>query len=411
MRPLLLRVAGWVLLSIIGSFVAMFVLSPPPEPPIMEHLLGVGLRAMHDDLAAAEPGERESVLERWRSRVDYPLSLAPNDDPRLTQASLVPMPGGLSIRIPIDAELVVVGPLPFKFVRDGRMAVRAAAVAGISLLASLVVVWPITRRLAALERASVALQGGALDTRVPVVGNDVFGRVGLAFNTMAAALERRMRDREEILEAVAHEVGTPLARMAFQLELLAEATGEATVLARVAQVRAEIAELDQLTEELTTWIRLDGQEVARKQLDIRTLAAEAIDRSGGDARVRVRLVTDAERAMAEGDTVWVRRAIENVVRNARHYARSEATVRVEVGDGQVRVVVDDDGPGVPEADRERIFDPFTRLEHSRNRAAGGVGLGLAIVRRVIDRHRGHVEVDRSPLGGARFILAFPTEIP
>jgi two-component system sensor histidine kinase RstB len=409
MRPLLLRVAGWVALSIIGSFVALFVLTPPPQPPMVAHLLGAGLGALRDDLIAAEPAEREAVLARWGARVDFPLALAQSGDPALIEPAMTPMPGGLGIRIPLDAEqLLVVGPLPFQFERDGRLAIfHAAAVAAISLLASLVVVWPISRRLAALERASAALRAGALDTRVPVDGNDLIGRVGLAFNTMASALERRMRDREEILEAVAHEVGTPLARIAFQLELLAQATQEDAVLARVEQVRVELGELDQLTTELISWIRLDGQQPARSPLDVCLLAAEAIARSGEDERVHVRLVCGPEPPCAAGDVVWVRRAIENIVRNARRYAHSEAVVTIETVGEEIRIFVDDDGPGIPEDDRERIFDPFTRLDQSRDRAAGGVGLGLAIVRRVMDRHRGRVEVSRSTLGGARFVLVFP----
>jgi two-component system, OmpR family, sensor histidine kinase RstB len=110
---------------------------------------------------------------------------------------------------------------------------------------------------------------------------------------------------------------------------------------------------------------------------------------------------------AAGSVRHLRRAISNIVRNAQRYARSAITLDVQVDESGCRVVIDDDGPGIPVADRERLFLPFTRLDQDRNRQTGGHGLGLAIVHRVLQAHRGNAQIADSPLGGARFVLWWP----
>ena len=100
-------------------------------------------------------------------------------------------------------------------------------------------------------------------------------------------------------------------------------------------------------------------------------------------------------------------AVTNLLRNAIKYAKTKIAVSTEVVDGRIRVYVDDDGIGIPAEERQRVFFAFTRLDRSRDRATGGYGLGLAIVRLVLEQHGGKVTADESPLGGARFTLEWP----
>jgi signal transduction histidine kinase len=102
------------------------------------------------------------------------------------------------------------------------------------------------------------------------------------------------------------------------------------------------------------------------------------------------------------------RALSNLVDNAARYATSAVQITLSSYDGTVSVIVDDDGPGIPADDRERVFERFTRLDDSRARHKGGSGLGLAVVRSIVTRHHGRIRVDDSPLGGARFVAEFPT---
>jgi signal transduction histidine kinase len=99
--------------------------------------------------------------------------------------------------------------------------------------------------------------------------------------------------------------------------------------------------------------------------------------------------------------------VRNLVDNAQRHAASQVAVTLRREGDELELIVEDDGPGIPEADRERVFDRFTRLDEARGRAAGGAGLGLAVVRRVVEQHGGTVSVTESPLSGARFVVTLP----
>jgi signal transduction histidine kinase len=116
---------------------------------------------------------------------------------------------------------------------------------------------------------------------------------------------------------------------------------------------------------------------------------------------------DADPPVVRGNADRLSRAIGNVVDNAAHYATGTVCIAVGRRDDALRVTVDDDGPGVPPADRERIFERFTRLDHGRARPEGGTGLGLAVVRSIVAEHDGRVWADDSPLGGARIVIELP----
>ncbi|MGB1465512.1 MAG: sensor histidine kinase, partial [Alcanivorax nanhaiticus] len=109
----------------------------------------------------------------------------------------------------------------------------------------------------------------------------------------------------------------------------------------------------------------------------------------------------------EADERYLHRVLQNLVTNALRYAGSSIVMRIESGDSQVVIHVDDNGPGIPEHERERVFKPFARLDKSRHRASGGYGLGLSIVKRIVDWHGGEIRVEESPEGGARFTVTLP----
>ena len=109
----------------------------------------------------------------------------------------------------------------------------------------------------------------------------------------------------------------------------------------------------------------------------------------------------------EAEERYLHRVLQNLVTNALRYAQSRIVMRVEESEDQVVIHVDDDGPGIPEHERERVFKPFARLDKSRHRASGGYGLGLSIVKRIVDWHGGEIRVDESPEGGARFTVTLP----
>jgi len=206
---------------------------------------------------------------------------------------------------------------------------------------------------------------------------------------------------------------TPLSRLEFGLAILrdtiSETVPDSAALARIDALGGDVEELNALVAELLTFgmleqaagaARLESLDVAPFLMAV-SPPAETLARCG--AKLRWEVDATVERVMAEPTSL--RRALSNLLQNAMRYTASSIVVRIETGQpGQWRLIVEDDGPGIPLQERARIFEPFYRLDRSRDRATGGFGLGLAIVHRVVERHGGQVWAEASALGGARFVI-------
>jgi signal transduction histidine kinase len=266
----------------------------------------------------------------------------------------------------------------------------------------------VDRDLRKVERASEALAVGEFGTRVA-------GRRGppneLAerFNAMAERIEELMRSRDELVQAVSHELGSPLSRLRFHMELLgnqpAEKRGD-----RLASMERELDALDGLVAELLHYVQTDDLELDRRVFDPAQGLTDLAELAGFEvaAERSVNVTVDLE----PGVTVFVDqrlflRAVENLLRNAVQHAESEVRLVLTQNGGQIRVAVHDDGPGIPEALREKVTIPFVRLDSDRGRKTGGVGLGLAIVSRIMHRHGGRLEIGTSDLGGAKLATIWP----
>lgn len=283
----------------------------------------------------------------------------------------------------------------------------------VGLAASPFIFVPLSRRLKRLEDTARSLSAGELESRAPLGGPT--HTLALALNTMAERTARVLESHEALLRAVAHELRTPTARIRFAVELLAGDADPAERRRRVDALDRDLAELDALIGELLSFARL-GVEVSgegRKVVDAAALIAEVLGEVG-DASATPALAVVAEEAGAgEGFAVEVearsfRRALRNLVLNAARFASARVEVRVWRQGDRVVIAVDDDGPGVPVAERRRIFDAFAVADPSRSRSAGGVGLGLAIVKRIVELHGGSVSCESAPLGGARLVSTWPT---
>jgi len=262
------------------------------------------------------------------------------------------------------------------------------------------VVRGLTRRLEALQQGVEAFGAGALGRRVPEGGRDEVAALAASFNRAAERIEGLVRSHQSLLANASHELRSPLARLKMALAMLDEApTAQQPRLRR--EIEANIAELDALVEEVLLSSRLDarGDVVQREPVELLGLAAEEAARTGaGVAGVPLTV---------RGDDRLLRRALRNLLENARRYGDGGA-VEVHVGrsGAQAEVSVEDRGPGVPEAYRERIFEAFFRLPGHAEKA-GGVGLGLALVRQIAERHGGSVRCEARAGGGSRFVLALP----
>jgi len=289
---------------------------------------------------------------------------------------------------------------------------------GLSLIGLTVylLVRQLEQRLSVLESAATRIAGGHLETRVPDVGSDSVGRLAAAFNGMAKQLQRLLRVQREMVSAVAHELRTPVARLRFGLEMAADAGDEQARRKHLQGMDGDIDDLDALVDEMLVYSRLErGSPTLQFQpVDLRALVTQVI---GELAPLRADILVFQGDCLtlpdgncwAEAEPQYLRRALINLVSNAMRHARGQVRVCFAIDAQTARLEVDDDGPGVPEADWERVFTPFLRLDDSRTRASGGHGLGLSIVRRIIYWHGGRAQVGHGELGGARFSLVWPRQ--
>ncbi len=287
---------------------------------------------------------------------------------------------------------------------------------GLSLIGLTVylLVRQLEQRLSVLEGAATRIAAGNLETRVPDVGTDSVGRLAAAFNGMARHLQRLLAVQREMVSAVAHELRTPVARLRFGLEMSAEAQTDEARRKYLEGMDGDIDDLDALVDEMLVYSRLErgSPTLHFLQVDLGGLVDQVIGELAplrADVSVsRGECTTAADGSCwAEAEPQYLRRALSNLITNAMRHAESRVQVSFTIDGQTVRLEVDDDGPGVPEADWEKVFPPFLRLDDSRTRASGGHGLGLSIVRRIIYWHGGRSQLGHSDLGGARFSLVWP----
>jgi len=237
------------------------------------------------------------------------------------------------------------------------------------------VVRRVTRRLEKLKASVDALGAGELSARVTIEGRDEVAQLATSFNRAAAQIEVLLGAHKALLANASHELRTPLARIRMAVELMKESADPL----RRAGLERDIAELDALIEEILLASRLDSMQehAALEQVDLLGLAAEECARYE-EADL------DGEPVSVHGDPRLLRRMIRNLLQNARQHGAPPIEMRVRNVDDGAEIRVCDHGAGVPEAERERVFEPFYR----RAGASVGAGLGLALVRQIARRHRG-----------------------
>lgn len=315
-----------------------------------------------------------------------------------------------------DDEALLVGPFIGFGSRDspeeGLIAMSIAV--SIVLFTAFLIVTPIVRRLGKLQTATRRLRDGDLGARADVHGGGAIANVSENINHMAAEIQRLLENQKQLLQAVSHEFRTPTARIRFALEMLDTSGSEADREKRLEDIDQNLVELDSLVDELLTYVRFDGTtpDLRTEPIDVRPVLDDIVDDAKilGDA-VEVTVVAhDDPNCTVVANRRYFRRVVENLVRNAIRHANSKVTVEYQNAGSTVLLLVHDDGEGVPKEHRNRVWEPFARLDDSRNRDSGGFGLGLAIVQRIIDWHGGaaHVE-DSKNLGGAMFVTTWPVE--
>jgi signal transduction histidine kinase len=315
-----------------------------------------------------------------------------------------------SIEIDGRLLLVVAASRLAEVVRSVDTIIRTSIV-GVPLLVALVgaVTWMATgRTLRPIERIRTRvdeLSAHTLDRRVPVPDtNDEVARLADTMNGMLARLEAASTRQHEFVSDASHELRSPVASIRAELEV-ALAHPAATSWRDVATgLLSETNRIERILENLLLLARLDETTAPAPQtVDVGHVMHEAAARVV-DVPIDVRVVDGLLVRGSESELASVAR---NLIDNAARHASSTVAVAATARNGSVVITVDDDGPGIPMTDRQRVFQRFTRLEHARSRTDGGVGLGLAVVDRIVRHHGGSVTVADSPTGGARLEVVLP----
>lgn len=369
----------------------------------------------------------EQVLSETNPHFAYPVSLMPVSDVSLDRIELQQLKEGEAILsfmengravvayAQLDNDRVLkVGPVgmfdPYPLVLMAVIALVALLLSGSGVYLS---VRMLEHRLQKVEQAASRIAAGHLSTRVRVEGDDFVARLARAFNTMAKQVQELLKTQQEMIHAVSHELRTPVARIRFGMQMIEDMVDDPFAQKQLKGIDNDIQELDELVDEILTYARL-GQETLHLHYERAAVMPLLNDVVNGLKVLKPELelaVTHLNPAAGDDADVEVRyfqRAVQNLVSNACRYAEAQVRVSCYVDSDSIRIDVEDDGPGVPEEDWERVFTPFSRLDDSRTRASGGYGLGLSIVRRITYWHQGGAMVDRSDeFGGARFSLIFP----
>ncbi|TCI00572.1 HAMP domain-containing protein [Roseococcus sp. SYP-B2431] len=273
-----------------------------------------------------------------------------------------------------------------------------------SVTAALLILWGVrrlTRPVADLAAAATRLGRDVNAPALPESGPAEIATAAAAFNTMAANIRRFVADRTQMLAAISHDLRTPITRLRLRAEFLEDEEQRAKMLADLAEMEAMIAST-------LAFARDDAANEPAASVDIASLARTVLDEAAdANPEHAAGIAFDGpEHLVMRVRPVALKRALSNLVGNALKYGDA-ARLALERRGESVVMLLDDAGPGIPEAMQEKVFQPFQRLEDSRNRETGGTGLGLTIARSILRAHGGEVSLHNRREGGLRVAIRLP----
>jgi two-component system osmolarity sensor histidine kinase EnvZ len=330
----------------------------------------------------------DQLIQAMQGRVDLPYRVVAADDPW----SL-----GIEVQLP-----------------DGVLAVNVPRKRLFSPTTYIFVMWMVGSSLVLLAVATVFLRNQVKSLRRLATAADSFGKgrpvpffkiegaveirqAAFAFLTMRDRIRRQIRQRTQMLAGVSHDLRTPLTRMKLALEILGNDPA-------VEELKSDVVEMERMVNGYLDFARGEGTEEL-VETDISLLLDDIVAAARRDGTVLS--ITEAPEFVIPVRPNALRRCIGNLISNARRYGNHVWLSGITVADG-IDIIIDDDGPGIPEADRDRVFRAFVRLDVSRNPVTGGVGLGLTIARDVARSHGGDVKLETSPQGGLRARVHLPS---
>jgi len=279
-------------------------------------------------------------------------------------------------------------------------------------LVVMVWLWPMTRDLRRLEYSTVRFGDRNWSFDPEIAPRSPVYPLAAAFRRMAARIEGLIGSHKDLSNALSHEIKTPLARMRFEIELARVATEREALLRHLDHLNLDVTELNAFVTATLEYAVLERAEVALNVAPhdftaIVPAVTESVKR-GTRPELTIQCEVSADAQAVVCDVHLFETALRNLLYNAIRHAHQQVRVTFERDGRQYRLCVDDDGPGIPEADRERVFGSFVQLGRPTGEKTG-FGLGLAIVKRIVEWHGGSAHVERSALGGARFVAEWRSQ--
>jgi two-component system sensor histidine kinase RstB len=378
------------------------------------------VRLACEDINAASPQDLERVLARIRGNFDFPVVLTAFEElplqervrlSRGAQVVLLVVGDELLLAGPVEnhGQVLLFGPLP-RLVGPSNWNRILSLVTVLLLAAAAIVVLlrPIHRRLRQLERAAISLSSGNLDTRVVEDPRSPLHSVATAINGLAQQTQSLLKTQQELMQAVSHEMKTPLSRLHFAIDLLESESDPQKIQERLEVMRTAADEMDEMVDSLLQYVRSDHprRNSPRWRVPLEPIVSDVFS---AEQMLHPQLQFELDPRVVSEDICVLSNAndltcvLANTVRNATRFAKTIIRVSAYQTTKGVVMDIDDDGPGIPTHLQSKVFQPFERLGDD----GGSAGLGLALVKRILKQHGGWAKTETNAMGGCRIRTYWP----
>lgn len=408
-------VLGWVLDQFLQTY------SPVPEVTQIERDL---LVVVEEYVRAVPPDQAQRAVQQLASSLQSDILLLPADDLAKSHLSRVIEGGDIAVVNTEEGDKLLYKAVPgvdqVLSLRRTKTELTRPPIYDVLLIVfygSIAVVvffwvWPLSRDLRRLEKQTRLIGNDQLPHPLQIGQRSTVYDLAQSFNRMSQRVRELLASHKDMTNAVSHELRTPLARMKFALEMAIHSQDPQRVNKELIGIRQDVAEMDALVNQLLSYAGFEqkDQSLDFQKGDLVWLVTHMVTRLRQVASTSsVAITVQDQLAGASVVCEWhlMERAILNLLQNAQRFAHSQIRVMFGREEDSFWLTVEDDGPGVKEEERDKVFESFVRLANEHNGQTRGFGLGLAIVKRILLWHGGTAFVDTSALGGARFVLQWP----
>jgi len=383
----------------------------------LDDLMKSSLYLMRSELREIPPHDWARTIKELDLNLSFKLRIEPLKKYDLDAPTMQRLRGGDIValddqytfiqRIPRSHYVLAVGPVPYLYFLHQMRLLDLVLLAFIAIsLAFPVFIWmrPHWQDMLRLEAAAQRFGDGHLTERIHFDSASSFERLGVAFNQMADNINALIASKKQLIDGIAHELRTPLVRLRYRLEMSENLTA-----AESQALNRDIGQLEALIEELLTYARLDRpqNELKLTTPDLPAWLRSYVEDVQSVNPQRTLLIDSMGGDYGALDMRLMERVLDNLVNNALRYSDNTLRISLHLSGSRATLSVEDDGPGIAPEARQRVFEPFVRLDPSRDRATGGCGVGLAIVPSIAQALGGDVSCEASDLGAARFCFNWP----